>query len=121
MKFDREWLGPEFFELAGLNADFDAQGELQRMGLITPQRRVEVTLKPAQAVTVEPADEELTLEEWLDGWRHNLVQEARPKVFQPTCSFCGKTDSEVRKIIAGPSVMICNECVELCSEILSQD
>jgi len=34
-----------------------------------------------------------------------------------SCSFCGKTQAEVRKLIAGPSVAICDECVTLCNEI----
>lgn len=34
------------------------------------------------------------------------------------CSFCGKTQEEVKKLIAGPSVYICNECVRLCEEII---
>jgi ATP-dependent Clp protease ATP-binding subunit ClpX len=34
------------------------------------------------------------------------------------CSFCGKNQNEVRKLIAGPTVFICNECVELCHEII---
>ncbi|SES95828.1 ATP-dependent Clp protease ATP-binding subunit ClpX [Thorsellia anophelis DSM 18579] len=37
------------------------------------------------------------------------------------CSFCGKSKNEVRKLIAGPSVYICNECVDLCMDILGQD
>lgn len=37
------------------------------------------------------------------------------------CSFCGKTQQEVRKLIAGPGVYICDECVELCNEILKED
>lgn len=37
------------------------------------------------------------------------------------CSFCGKSQREVRKLIAGPSVYICDECVSLCSDILSED
>lgn len=35
------------------------------------------------------------------------------------CSFCGKGHSEVKKLIAGPTVYICNECVELCNEIIA--
>jgi pyrimidine operon attenuation protein / uracil phosphoribosyltransferase len=35
------------------------------------------------------------------------------------CSFCGKGQSEVKKLIAGPSVYICNECVDICGEIVS--
>lgn len=37
------------------------------------------------------------------------------------CSFCGKSQAEVRKIVAGPGVYICNECVELCKEIIDED
>ena len=37
------------------------------------------------------------------------------------CSFCGKSQNEVRKLIVGPKVFICNECVELCSSIISDD
>ncbi|MBF0295285.1 MAG: ATP-dependent Clp protease ATP-binding subunit ClpX [Magnetococcales bacterium] len=37
------------------------------------------------------------------------------------CSFCGKTQHEVRKLIAGPSVFICNECVELCRDIIKEE
>ncbi|KAA0258633.1 ATP-dependent Clp protease ATP-binding subunit ClpX [Deferribacter autotrophicus] len=37
------------------------------------------------------------------------------------CSFCGKHQDEVKKLIAGPNVYICDECVELCSEILHED
>ncbi len=37
------------------------------------------------------------------------------------CSFCGKGQDEVQKLIAGPSVYICNECVELCNEILEEE
>lgn len=37
------------------------------------------------------------------------------------CSFCGKQRTEVRKLIAGPNVYICNECVELCREIVQED
>ncbi len=37
------------------------------------------------------------------------------------CSFCGKSQHEVRKLIAGPTVFICDECVELCMEIIKED
>lgn len=37
------------------------------------------------------------------------------------CSFCGKTQDEVKKLIAGPTVYICNECVELCNEIIAEE
>jgi ATP-dependent Clp protease ATP-binding subunit ClpX len=37
------------------------------------------------------------------------------------CSFCGKSHSEVKKLIAGPGVYICNECIEVCSNILEKE
>ncbi|MGB4106921.1 MAG: ATP-dependent Clp protease ATP-binding subunit ClpX [Alphaproteobacteria bacterium] len=37
------------------------------------------------------------------------------------CSFCGKSQHEVRKLIAGPNVFICNECVELCMDIIREE
>jgi ATP-dependent Clp protease ATP-binding subunit ClpX len=43
-----------------------------------------------------------------------LVKKKRPPLY---CSFCGKQGDEVGYLVAGPSVFICNECVELCREI----
>ena len=37
------------------------------------------------------------------------------------CSFCGKGQDEVRKLIAGPTVYICDECVELCNDIIDEE
>src|SRR3974377_1061345 len=37
------------------------------------------------------------------------------------CSFCGKSQHEVRKLIAGPTVFICSECVELCADIIGEE
>jgi ATP-dependent Clp protease ATP-binding subunit ClpX len=38
-----------------------------------------------------------------------------------TCSFCGKSQEEVRKLIAGPTVYICDECIELCNDIIAEE
>jgi ATP-dependent Clp protease ATP-binding subunit ClpX len=38
-----------------------------------------------------------------------------------TCSFCGKSQREVKKLIAGPTVYICDECIELCNEIIADE
>ncbi|HPY94249.1 MAG TPA: ClpX C4-type zinc finger protein, partial [Clostridia bacterium] len=38
----------------------------------------------------------------------------------PRCSFCGKLQNEVKQLIAGPNAYICNECVELCSEVIGE-
>ena len=40
---------------------------------------------------------------------------------QLKCSFCGKTQEQVRRLIAGPGVYICDECIELCSEIIDRE
>jgi ATP-dependent protease Clp ATPase subunit len=37
------------------------------------------------------------------------------------CSFCGKREDEVRKLTVGPTVWICNECVDLCNEIVAEE
>ncbi len=37
------------------------------------------------------------------------------------CSFCGKEQEQVRRIVAGPGVCICDECIELCQEIIDED
>ena len=37
------------------------------------------------------------------------------------CSFCGKSQHEVRKLIAGPTVFICDECVDLCNDIIEEE
>ena len=43
------------------------------------------------------------------------------KTFNLKCSFCGKSQGEVGKLVAGPGVYICNECIDLCAEIITQD
>ncbi len=40
---------------------------------------------------------------------------------QLKCSFCGKTQEQVRKLVAGPGVYICDECIELCTEIVEEE
>ena len=61
-------------------------------------------------------DEELN--KLLDKW-----EDVYDDVFKEPlkCSFCNKTQHEVRKLIAGPGVYICDECVELCCEILEEE
>ena len=49
-----------------------------------------------------------------------MVQFNRPEELL-TCSFCGKSQNDVRKLIAGPGVYICNECIDICNEIINDD
>ena len=37
------------------------------------------------------------------------------------CSFCGKGQKEVKKLIAGPNVYICDECIQLCNDIIAEE
>ena len=48
----------------------------------------------------------------------DIDKEEKDKLF---CSFCGKNQHEVRKLIAGPTVFICDECVELCTDIIKEE
>jgi len=44
--------------------------------------------------------------------------DAKPKL---SCSFCRKSQAEVRKLIAGPTVYICDECISLCNDIINEE
>jgi ATP-dependent Clp protease ATP-binding subunit ClpX len=50
-----------------------------------------------------------------------MTEEVDSKDKQLFCSFCGKNQAEVKKLIAGPSVYICDECVSLCNDIIKED
>ncbi len=53
-------------------------------------------------------------------WRHDMAKkdDTTENLF---CSFCGKNQKEVAKLIAGPAVYICDECIQLCSEIIDEE
>jgi polyferredoxin len=44
---------------------------------------------------------------------------ARRKEYTPRCSFCGKSETEVKKLVSGPNVCICNECIAVCNHIIA--
>jgi hypothetical protein len=74
-----------------------------------------------RTVKTEPhpdADPTITLDQILAGWMDELLAGQQ---FIQACAFCGKHRHEVARLIAGPSVMICNECVALCHEVLATD
>ncbi len=50
-----------------------------------------------------------------------MTENKEPMTTTLSCSFCGKGQDEVKKLIAGPSVFICNECVDLCNEIIAEE
>ena len=49
------------------------------------------------------------------------VTSGNPSTEDFRCSFCNKVSTDVRKLIAGPTVFICNECVDVCVEIMADD
>ena len=58
-------------------------------------------------------------QEDVDHWVDVIVRERGERPV--ACAFCEKTQAEVRKLIAGPRCYICDECIELCSEILQSE
>ena len=54
-------------------------------------------------------------------WRADQARMESKDNNKLSCTFCGKGQEEVRKLIAGPSVYICDECVDLCHSILSEN
>ncbi len=118
MDIDSDWVSEELKSTEGVFTNFDQEGRLLSFGCRTENRTMEVSLDPLRAVTTELPDPDLSPEEWLEGWQHQVLEAVRPQDFVPNCAFCGKSQSEVRKLIAGPTVMICDECVALCQEIV---
>jgi hypothetical protein len=83
----------------------------------SPPKRGEIA---RQLFQIGSALEETLKQAMGDDWDAHV-----PRVDDDTkhssCSFCGKNQSEVRKLVAGPSVHICDECVELCKNIVAED
>ena len=65
-------------------------------------------------------DDKLTIEEALksfaEKWIEIISQEGSHS--PPDCSFCGRSSSEVQKLVAGPRSYICNDCIELCADMV---
>ena len=71
-----------------------------------------------QLLHIGTALEETLKKAFGDVWEQQIPQFVDKQV-ESSCSFCGKTEHEVPRLIAGLGVQICNECVELCSGILA--
>lgn len=65
------------------------------------------------------AEEEQEYVEFVEHWIKRIHEDAESP--SPRCSFCEKTSQEVRKLIAGPTTFICDECVNFCQEILAEE
>jgi hypothetical protein len=70
--------------------------------------------------TVEPDDITSLMEE-LSAKGIQIAEDSASADSKPSCSFCGKVQSEVLQLIAGPRVFICNECVQLCGVVGTQN
>jgi hypothetical protein len=60
------------------------------------------------------------IQDELDLWDENLVHETLRRVFR-ACSFCGKDQMHIEALIAGSTVFICDECLDLCNEIIEEE
>ena len=60
-------------------------------------------------------------QEFVNNPRGNAVTERDDRRRHTRCSFCGKGQEQVRKLVAGPGVYICDQCIDLCQEVLEED
>jgi len=119
----------------GMHAEFRRDGSLAHYGCYRDGKPVGWQLYLDQTKSqgsAERRDEErfpdindndgegdpMPFDDWAQKWIDS-ISDAGSHILK--CSFCGKKQTEVRKLIAGPSVYICNECIDLCSEILSEE
>lgn len=74
-----------------------------------------------EAGRFDPEDEndvEKAWGEWLEGWLDSIIEKAHAPM---TCTFCNKTKEEVVRLIAGPTAMICDQCVMFCQDLIADD
>jgi hypothetical protein len=83
----------------------------------SPPKRGEIA---RQLLNIGTALEETLKRAIGDDW-DSYVPKFNDDARHPICSFCSKHQGEVRQLIAGPSVHICDECVELCKDIIAQE
>jgi len=132
---DEDGFYAEFYEDGQLaHYAYYVDGELDdRWALYVAEGTCQATVQRNVVVSYETEEEESN-----NGHRHELSEEQEDEFSEfvqhwvarihedkenpmPRCSFCEKTSFEVRKLIAGPVSYICNECVELCQEILAAE
>lgn len=143
MKLDRSMLpqGVSFDRKEGLYATLGPQGQVLHLGVyqngvrkpgtwaleVAPDgshaRAEQVSVHEWHASQVDPDSEDaLSLEDWSQGWIERIASAMKDRTaLTIACSFCGKDQREVKKVIAGRSVFICDECVTLCHDILTEE
>jgi hypothetical protein len=131
MRIDYEKLPPSTSteQKEGLYAEFHPDGSLAHFGnyrdgqlcgwaLYLDNSGFSGRIHKEQTILYPDADEaasEAGFAEWAERWIGEIAADARS---DRRCSFCGKGDEEVRRLIAGPTTYICDECVDICSAIL---
>ncbi len=120
---NQEWLGDDFppGSEEGLFARLDSAGDLIGFGYAGRGMKLAVDIPARTATETHSYDEDVDFIDWLARWRDQARASSLPFSATLQCAFCGKSNTEVKKLIAGPTSYICNECVELCSEILAED
>lgn len=126
-------------EKAGVYAEFDKEGFLIHYGFYGEsndsseqfsmtidygsRRSIVDKHDERRFLAFDPAldvDDKLTIEEALksfaEKWIEIISQEGSHS--PPDCSFCGRSSSEVQKLVAGPRSYICNDCIELCADMV---
>ena len=122
---------------SGLHVELHADGQLARVSFrrdgaavgrvldLDPDlcrgRTVEVREFPppdAADEELDEADRREHFEQWVD---HELMLIQDRATFAVRCSFCEKLSTEVRKMIAGPTTYICDECVQRCTDVLASE
>ena len=73
-----------------------------------------------QLLHIGTALEETLKKAYGDSWEQQIPQFTDEQA-ESSCSFCAKREHEVQRLIAGPAVQICNECVDLCSSIIQDE
>jgi hypothetical protein len=100
-------------------AQLAGSAEERRSATFDPTAEPEVNYGYDPDHDIEEPTPEMRYEEWVRSWI-DTAYETGAAFSGFRCSFCGKEKSEVSKLIAGPMVYICNECVELCVEIIKE-
>lgn len=81
------------------------------------KQRVSAIFKDVTEVTLQQVQLVIAREAGFDSWKKLL--DDSDKLLH--CNFCGKSQHEVRKLIAGPNVYVCDECVGLCNNIIYEE
>ncbi len=136
MNLDKTILPPGY-EQFGLKAEFHPDGRLSRFGkqsgnnfqdwqlFIDPhkptgqveRRSIQTFPDKDQGDPTRGKAAEEAFAQWVYTWVGEIYADAAST---SRCSFCGKSNTEVSRLIAGPTSFICNECVGLCVDILGE-